>query len=50
MASQSGSRIKVVLSYLVFGFGALIGLAALLVLVALIGAALGLWAFTDGQV
>jgi hypothetical protein len=50
MESQLGSRIKVVLSYVVFGVGALIGLAALLVLAALIGAALGLWSFTDGQV
>jgi hypothetical protein len=50
MRSRSGSRIKVVLSYVVCAVGVLIGLAALLVLVALIGAALGLWAFTDGQV
>jgi hypothetical protein len=50
MASQSRSRIKLILFYVVCGVGALIGLAALVVLVAFIGAAFGLWAFTDGQV
>ncbi|HEY5331913.1 MAG TPA: hypothetical protein VIJ21_00080 [Solirubrobacterales bacterium] len=50
MASQSGSRIKLILSYVVCGVGALIGLAVLVVLVALIGAGVGLWAFTDGQI
>ena len=50
MLNQSGTRIKLVLSWVLCGVGAVIGLVALAVLVALIGAALGLWSFTDGQV